>query len=61
MLDDEANTQNSDLHASVIEIDSNIQQPPFRTTRGVLEGGLGGAQPPLLKFEVKLGGLSPSL
>ena len=29
MLNDEANTQNSDLHASVIEIDSSIQQPSF--------------------------------
>ena len=29
VLNDEANTQNSDLHASVIEIDSTIQQPSF--------------------------------
>ena len=28
-LNDEANTHNSDLHASVIGIDSNIQQPLF--------------------------------
>ena len=27
MLNDEANTQNSDLHASVIEINSETQQP----------------------------------
>ena len=26
---------------------------------GVVEGGLGGAEPPLLKFHVDLGGLSP--
>ena len=28
-LNDEANTHNGDLHASVIEIDSNTQQPKF--------------------------------
>ena len=29
------------------------------TASGVVEGGLGGAEPPLLKFHVDLGGLSP--
>jgi hypothetical protein len=54
---------------SLIQMHSRTQSPSYARCdkglwpnpypSGVVEGGLGGAEPPLLKFHVDLGGLSP--